>query len=101
MAEGFDLALEDVVEGVIVTHGGEDAGVRRESDRAEGGAVDGEAGYELGYEVLGVGCGATVAADEELVAGLHGVGGDAGGFDYGGVDGGVVADLGHGDDGLG
>ena len=101
LAEGFDLALEDVVEGMVVADGGEDAAVGGEGDGTEGGAVDGEAGYELGYEVLGVGCGATVAADEELVAGLHGVGGDVGGFDDGGVDGGVVADPGHGFYGLG
>gem|GEM_PF-6407433 len=54
-----------------------------------------------GDEVLGVGGGASVAADEELVAGLHGVGGDAGGFDDGGVDGVVVKDFRHGVDGLG
>ncbi len=35
------------------------------------------------------------------MAGLHGVGGDAGGFDDGGVDGVVVEDLRHGVDGLG
>lgn len=101
LAEGFDLALEDVVEGVVVADGGEDAGVGGEGDGAEGGAIDGEAGYEFGDEVLGVGGGASVAADEELVAGLHGVGGDAGGFDDGGVDGVVVKDFRHGVDGLG
>ncbi len=101
LAEGFDLALEDVVEGVVVADGGEDAAVGGEGDGAEGGAVDGEACDELGDEVLGVGGGATVAADEELVAGLHGVGGDAGGFDDGGVEGVVVEDFGHGVDGLG
>lgn len=35
------------------------------------------------------------------MAGLHGVGGDAGGFDDGGVDGVVVQDFRHGVDGLG
>jgi hypothetical protein len=99
LAEGFDLALEDVVEGVVVADGGEDAGVGGEGDGAKGGAVDGEAGYEFGDEVLGVGCGASVAADEELVAGLHGVGGDARGFDDSCVDGLVVADFRHGVDG--
>ena len=99
LAEGFDLALEDVVEGVVVADGGEDAGVGGESDGAEGGAVDGETGNELGDEVLGVCGGASVAADEELVAGLHGVGGDACGFEDGGVDEFVVEDAGHGVDG--
>ena len=36
LSEGFDLALEDVVEGVVVAYGGEDAGV--------GGAGSGDAG---------------------------------------------------------
>ena len=99
-AEGFDLALEDVVVGVVVADGGEDAGVGGEGDGAEGRAVDGEAGDELGDEVLGVGGGASVAADHELAAGLHGVGGDLAGLDDGGVDGVVVEDRGHGGDGL-
>ncbi len=101
LAEGFDLALEDVVEGVVVADGGEDTGVGGEGNGAEGGTVDGEAGDELGDEVLGVGGGATVAADEEFVAGLHGVGGEAGGGDDGGMDAFVAEDAGHGGDGLG
>src|SRR6185312_9444460 len=76
LAEGFDLALEDVVEAVVVAAGGEDGGVRGEGNGAEGGAVDGEADGEFGGEMLGVGGGATVAGDEELVAGAHGVGGE-------------------------
>ncbi len=99
-AEGFDLALEDVVVGVVVADGGEDAGVGRQRYRAECWPIHGEAGDELGDEVLGVGGGATVAADHELAAGLQGVGGDAAGFDDGGVDGLVVEDGGHGGDGL-
>ena len=67
-AEGFDLALEDVVVAVVVADGGEDAGVGGEGDGAKGGAVDGEAGDELGDEVLRVGGGASVAADHELAA---------------------------------
>ncbi len=76
LADGFDLAGEEMVEAVVVAGGGEDGGVGGEGDGAEGGAVNGEADDELGDEVLGVGCGATVAGDEELVAGLHGVGGE-------------------------
>ena len=34
LAEGFDLALEDVVEGVVVADGGENAGVGGEGDGA-------------------------------------------------------------------
>jgi hypothetical protein len=101
LSEGFDLALEDVVEGVVVADGGEDAGVGGEGDGSQGGAVDGEAGDELGDEMLGVGGGASVAADEELAAGLHGVGGDTAGFDDGGVGGLVAEDPGHGVYGLG
>ena len=101
LAEGFDLALEDMVEGVVVADGGEDAAIGSEGDGAEGGAVDGEAGDELGGEVLGVGGGASVAADEQLVAGLHGVGGEVRGGDDGVVDGLIAEDAGHGGDGLG
>ena len=70
LAEGFDLAGEDLVEAEVVAAGGEDGGVGGEGDGAEGGAVVGEADDELGDEVLGVGGGASVAGDEELVAGL-------------------------------
>ena len=101
LAEGLDLTLEDVIEGVVVADGGEDAGVGGEGDGAEGGAVDGEAGDELGDKVLGIGGRATVATDEEFAAGLHGVGGEAGGFDDRGMDGFVVEDTRHGVDGLG
>ncbi len=54
LAEGFDLAGEDVVEAVVVADGGEDGAVGGEGDGAEGGAVDGEADDELGDDVLGV-----------------------------------------------
>ena len=101
LAEGFDLALEDVVEVVVVADRGEDAGVRREGNGAESWAVDGESRDELGDQVLGVGGGAAVAADQQLVAGLHGVGGKAGGGDDGVVDGLIAEDAGHGGDGLG
>ncbi len=43
LAEGFDLALEDAVEAVVVAGGGEDGGVGGEGDGSEGGTVDGEA----------------------------------------------------------
>ena len=69
LAEGFDLAGEDLVEAEVVGAGGEDGGVGGEGDGAEGGAVVGEADDELGDEVLGVGGGASVAGDEEFVAG--------------------------------
>ena len=101
LAESFDLALEDVVEVIVVADRGEDAGVRREGNRAESRAVDGEACNELGDQVLSVGSGASIAADEQLVAGLHGVGGEASGGDDGVVDGLIAEDAGHGGDGLG
>ena len=87
VGEGFDLALEDVVVGVVVADGGEDGGVGGEGDGAQGGAIDGEAGDEFGDEVLGVGGRAAVAADHELAAGLHGLCGELAGLDDGGVDG--------------
>ena len=67
-----------MVEAVVVAGSGEDGGVGGEGDGAEGGAVDGEADDELGDEVLRVGRGAAVTGDEELVAGLHGFGGEFG-----------------------
>ncbi len=54
LAEGLDLACEDLVEAEVVADGGEDGGVRGESNGAEGGAVDGETDDELCDEVLGV-----------------------------------------------
>ncbi len=94
LAEGFDLAGEETIEAVVVAGGGEDGGVGGEGDGAEGGAVDGEADDELGDEVLGVGGGASVAGDEELVAGLHGAGGEIGDGDEG------VGDFFVGENGL-
>ena len=78
LAERLDLAGEDCVEAIVVACSGEDGGVGGKGDGAEGGAVDGEADDELGDEVLGVGGGASVAGNEELVGGLHGVGGEFG-----------------------
>ena len=90
-----------LVEAEVVAAGGEDGGVGGEGDGAEGGAVVGEADDELGDEVLGVGGGASVAGDEELAAGLHGVGGELGD----GGDGVGDVEIGegglHGGDGLG
>ena len=100
LAEGFDLAGEDLVEAEVVGAGGEDGGVGGEGDGAEGGAVVGEADDELGDEVLGVGGGASVAGDEELAAGLHGVGGELGDGDDGVGDVFVGEDGLHGVDGL-
>jgi len=51
--------------------------------------------------VLSVGSGTSIATDEQLVAGLHGVGGEASGCDDGVVDGLIAQDAGHGGDGLG
>ena len=48
LAEGFDLACEDLVEAEVVAAGGEDGGVGGEGDGAEGGAVGGEADDKLG-----------------------------------------------------
>ena len=93
-AEGFDLAGEDLVESKVVGAGGEDGGVGGEGDGAEGRAVVGEADDELGDEVLGVGGRASVAGDEELVAGLHRAGGEFGYGDEG------VGDFFVGEDGL-
>ena len=80
--------------------GGEDGGVGGEGDGAEGGAVCGEADDELGDEVLGVGGGASVAGDEEFVAGIHGLGGELGDGDDGVGDGFLGEDGLHGGDGL-
>ncbi len=100
MAEGFDLAGTDLVVAAVVGAGGEDGRVGRQGDGAEGGAVGGEADDELGYEVLGVGGGASVAGYEEFVAGLHGLSGEAGDGDDGVGDGFVGEDGLHGGDGL-
>lgn len=94
LSEGFDLALEEVVEAVVVAGGGEDGRVGGKGDGAEGGTVDGEADDELGYEMLGVGGGASVSGDEELVAGVHGCGGEFADGDDG------VGDVLVGEDGL-
>ncbi len=96
VGEGFDLALEDVVVRVVVGDGGEDAGVGGQRHRAEGRAIDSEAGDELGDEVLGVGGATAVAADHEFSALLHGVGGEAAGVNDGLMDGLVVEDFGEG-----
>ena len=48
LAEGFDLAGEDLVEAEVVGAGCEDGGVGGEGDGAEGGAVVGKADDELG-----------------------------------------------------
>ena len=100
LAEGFDLAGEELIEAEVVTGGGEDGGVGGEGDGAEGGAVDGEADDELGDEVLGVGGRATVAGDEELVAGLHSFGGEFADGNEGVGDMFVGEDGLHGGDGL-
>jgi hypothetical protein len=78
LAEGFELAGEDLVEAEVVAAGGEDGGVGGEGNGAKGGAGVGEADDELGYEMLGVGGGASVAGDEEFVARLHRGGGEFG-----------------------
>ena len=101
LAEGFDLAGEDLIEAEVVGAGGEDRGVGGEGDGAEGGAGVGEADDELGDEMLGVCGGASVAGDEELVAGTNGVGGKLGDGDEGVGDGFVGEDGLHGGDGLG
>jgi len=101
LAEGFDLALEELIEAEVVADGGEDGGVGGEGDGAEGGAVGGEADDELGDEVLGVGGGATIAGDEEFAASLHGVGGELGYGDDGVGDVRVGEGGLHGGDGLG
>jgi hypothetical protein len=94
LAEGFELAGEEVVEAEVVAGSGEDGGVGGEGDGAECRAIDGEADNELGDEVLGVGSGATVTGDEELVAGVDSVGGELGDGDEG------VGDFFVGEDGL-
>ena len=100
-AEGFDLAGEDLIEAEVVGAGGEDGGVGGEGDGPEGRAGVGEADDELGDEVLGVGGGASVAGDEELAAGLHGVGGELGNGDESVGDGFVGEDGLKSGDGLG
>jgi hypothetical protein len=100
LAEGFELTGEEVVEAVVVAGGGEDRCVGGEGDGAEGGAVDGEADDELGDKVLCVGGGATVAGDEEFVAGLHGLCCEFGDGDESMDDGFVGEDGLHGGDGL-
>jgi hypothetical protein len=100
LAEGFDLAGEYLVEAEFVGAGGEDGRVGGEGDGAEGGASVGEADDELGDEMLGVGCGASIAGDEEFVAGLHGYGGELGDGDEGVGDEFVGEDGLHGGDGL-
>ena len=100
MAEGFELAGEEVVEAEVVAGSGEDGGVGGEGDGAEGGAIDGEADDELGYEMLGVGSRPTVAGDEKLMSGLHGPGGEPGNGDKGVGDVFVVEDGLQGSNGL-
>jgi hypothetical protein len=100
LAECFDLAGKDLVEAEVVAACGEDGGVSGEGDGAKGGAGVGEADDELGDEVLGVGGGASVTGYEELVAGLHGFGGEFGDVDEGVGDGFVGEDGLHGGDGL-
>ena len=92
----FHLALKDVVIAVVVADSGEDAGVGRERNGAQCGAIHGQPADELGDEVLGISGRTAVAADHELLTGLHGVGGEAAGFDDGLVDALVVEDAGHG-----
>jgi hypothetical protein len=100
LAEGLELAGEELIEAVVVAGGGEDGAVGGEGDGAEGGAVDGEANDELGDEVLRVGCGASVAGNDELVAGLQRFGGKLGGGDEG-VGDGFIGQYGlHGGDRL-
>ena len=62
------LAREDFVVGVVVRHRGEDGRVGGERDRGERLAFAFEATDELGGEMLAVGGGAAVAADEDLAA---------------------------------
>jgi hypothetical protein len=100
LAEGLDLAGEEVVEAVVVAGCGEDRCVGGEGDGAEGRAVDGEADDELGDEMLGIGGGATVSGYEELVAGFHGLGSEFGDGDKSFGDGIVGEDGLHGGDGL-
>ena len=54
LAEGFELAGEEMIEAEVVAGGGEDGGVGGESDGAESGSVDGETDHEFGDEVLRV-----------------------------------------------
>jgi hypothetical protein len=101
LAEGFDLSRKDAIEAEVVAGSGKYRGICRKGNGAEGRTVGGEADYELGDEVLGVGGGASVAGDEEFAASLHGVGGDLGDGDDGIGDVKVGEGGLHGGDGLG
>jgi hypothetical protein len=93
--ERLDLPLEHIVVAVIIPDRGKDAAIGREGDRAEGGAVYGQTGDEFGDEMLRVGGGASVAADHQFAAGLHGLGGQLASLEDGFMDGLVVE---HGSD---
>src|SRR5690606_14077195 len=66
LTQRADLALEDGVEAVIVADCGQYGGVGVQGDSRERKAIALEAANEFGYEVLGVGGRATIAASENL-----------------------------------
>jgi len=68
LAEGFNLARENAFEAIVVGDGGEDGGVRGESDGAHGGAIVDQAADELSGNVLGVGSAAAVAGHHQFPA---------------------------------
>jgi len=99
-AERLDLPLEYIVVAVIIPDRGKDAAIGRECDCAQGGAIYGQARDEFGDEMLRVGGGASVAADHQLAAGLHGLGGQLASLEDGFMDGFVVEHGGESVDGL-
>ncbi|MCY1302189.1 hypothetical protein D9M70_518350 [compost metagenome] len=66
LAEGIDLALEDLVEAIVVADGGEDGGIGIERDASQGQAFALEAAHQFGDEMLRVGGRAAIAASQNL-----------------------------------
>jgi hypothetical protein len=100
VSKGFDLAGEDAVEAVVVGYGGEDGGVGGEGYRTHCRAVSDEAADEFGDQVLSVGGGASISADQQFSSCFQGGGGEVGGLHHGFVDGFVMENCGEGVDGL-
>jgi len=61
-----------VVKTVVVTDTGEERAVGVEGDGRERTAIFEKAADEFGGEMLGLGCAASVAADEEFISGVEG-----------------------------
>jgi hypothetical protein len=74
-AEGLDLAGENGFKAEIVGAGGQDRGIRGESDGGEGTAVGDEPHSQFGGEMLGVGGAASIAEEQKFATLLESVNG--------------------------